>query len=501
MKKAVLLLTFFTFLTFFNFAKGQIDHPNFIDDYTEFWITCDFSAHKLKETYAHCGYRSSFTCNPGASFDSPGSVKASAADWAICEVKKEGTETTQLPNDTFYLYVTRSSGWAGGCSFNVYFNGSNVNGGDSTRITHIYEYAGKWVLPMFHWNCHTGDYGDWVSNSKIVLLDTYGMPFFYKGIKNYSIVKRQDFETFSKAGLTFSSSCNWDFPLESDGTWVYLNSYTNESGCINSITMSPGKTLNKWSFGLQFISLTDKDTYEIIAYETDGDFYMYKIFDNQNKIQLIRYNHTLDVFEILVTYTVGVNFNSNKWNAISISYDGDKLRLFWVVSNTFKKIESDVDIELVNSFAFIHWNDTGISKISINDIGINELYVTPPAVCGNGICESGETTINCPQDCPGYCGDGICNSYYENSTTCPEDCGTLTYCGNGICEPEYNETYWNCPQDCPPPTQVSNCFDIYSPGEYKLTSVLTPNETTSYCIRIFTAVSYTHLTLPTTERV
>lgn len=51
-------------------------------------------------------------------------------------------------------------------------------------------------------------------------------------------------------------------------------------------------------------------------------------------------------------------------------------------------------------------------------------------VCGNGICEEGENSYNCPEDCPGpYCGDGVCDPE-ESAATCPEDC----YCGNGTLE-------------------------------------------------------------------
>jgi hypothetical protein len=95
------------------------------------------------------------------------------------------------------------------------------------------------------------------------------------------------------------------------------------------------------------------------------------------------------------------------------------------------------------------------------------------SVCGNGVCESGESSDSCCKDCAcqtGYtcidnkcqnvCGDGICASG-ETSATCCQDCGCpseqkcvnnkcQTYCGNGICET--NENCESCPQDCKCPS-------------------------------------------------
>ena len=67
--------------------------------------------------------------------------------------------------------------------------------------------------------------------------------------------------------------------------------------------------------------------------------------------------------------------------------------------------------------------------------------------CGNGTCESGETTANCPADCKtaSKCGNGVCDSG-ETTTNCPADCKTAAKCGNGTCES--GETASSCPADC-----------------------------------------------------
>ncbi len=66
-----------------------------------------------------------------------------------------------------------------------------------------------------------------------------------------------------------------------------------------------------------------------------------------------------------------------------------------------------------------------------------------PAACGNGICEAGESSISCPNDCGSLCGDGACNGS-ETSSSCPGDCGAN--CGDGTCNGE--ESSATCPADC-----------------------------------------------------
>lgn len=86
--------------------------------------------------------------------------------------------------------------------------------------------------------------------------------------------------------------------------------------------------------------------------------------------------------------------------------------------------------------------DTSNNSVTLN------LQVINPSLCGNTTCDtdSGETCTSCPNDC-GVCG----NSQSGQGTTPaapPESSGTAA-CGNGTCET--GEDTANCPGDCPPP--------------------------------------------------
>ena len=64
-------------------------------------------------------------------------------------------------------------------------------------------------------------------------------------------------------------------------------------------------------------------------------------------------------------------------------------------------------------------------------------------VCGDGLCNGGETAGTCSADCPDVCGDGWCTGS-EGTADCPGDCGT--FCGDGVCNG--GETPGNCSADC-----------------------------------------------------
>jgi len=60
--------------------------------------------------------------------------------------------------------------------------------------------------------------------------------------------------------------------------------------------------------------------------------------------------------------------------------------------------------------------------IVLNDITGTKEFNIFKEFCGDGFCESYETSDNCNTDCPTLCGDGFCNGG-ETCQTCSSDCG------------------------------------------------------------------------------
>ena len=86
--------------------------------------------------------------------------------------------------------------------------------------------------------------------------------------------------------------------------------------------------------------------------------------------------------------------------------------------------------------------NTSTHTISTVQTNTSVYYAFEAEICGNGICGSGESCYNCPEDC-GKCGGGTTGT----SGTAGGTTGGITpVCGNDICEAGENEV--NCPEDC-----------------------------------------------------
>jgi len=106
-------------------------------------------------------------------------------------------------------------------------------------------------------------------------------------------------------------------------------------------------------------------------------------------------------------------------------------------------------------------NGTKVPVMVLLNISLKE------EVCGDGICAIGENYGNCPQDCPsggrdGYCDgvqDGICDPdcvFFKTPEKDPDCVKERSICGNRICET--GETQENCCKDCGCPSGY-NCIE------------------------------------------
>jgi|GEM_PF-1335884 len=68
-------------------------------------------------------------------------------------------------------------------------------------------------------------------------------------------------------------------------------------------------------------------------------------------------------------------------------------------------------------------------------------------VCGDGTCEGNEDSITCSFDCLATCNDGLCNPP-ESRSNCPRDCGS---CGDGLCQDGFESASLN------PPANLESC--------------------------------------------
>ena len=126
----------------------------------------------------------------------------------------------------------------------------------------------------------------------------------------------------------------------------------------------------------------------------------------------------------------------------------------------------------------------GICEIGETQTCPEDCFVS---ICGNGVCEAGETPLNCPEDCKetpecikeGGTGtssvDKCCAGLTEvgNCTGDGQTCGCgpgfiCTYCGDGTCG--LGENACNCLEDCPLPEmhlecKVLKCVEVVGAGE------------------------------------
>ena len=143
-------------------------------------------------------------------------------------------------------------------------------------------------------------------------------------------------------------------------------------------------------------------------------------------------------------------------------------------------VRTDYCVDSTTVKEFFCWSD----QLVYNEPGSETGYVCENGklvevpYCGNGNCDPGEDTSNCPFDCGvGSCTSdcdcdsaSTCKDGYEKTSTSCQDTFTIGYCccpvttdtcdtpGHEACEPEYGENSDNCPDDCGVGSCTGDCY-------------------------------------------
>jgi hypothetical protein len=116
-------------------------------------------------------------------------------------------------------------------------------------------------------------------------------------------------------------------------------------------------------------------------------------------------------------------------------------------------------------------------RVDLNDMGCSNVADTDERNCGDGVCSANEDYNTCGADCPRpiVCGNGLCE--VGESETCASDCGPV--CGNGICEP--NETSASCAFDCDTCSDTDGGYQPYLQGTVSGVNSGWPFSGTDFC--------------------
>ncbi|MCS7134914.1 MAG: DUF853 family protein [Candidatus Aenigmarchaeota archaeon] len=90
--------------------------------------------------------------------------------------------------------------------------------------------------------------------------------------------------------------------------------------------------------------------------------------------------------------------------------------------------------------------DAENQKVYTIQTNASAYYAFEAEICGNKICGTGESCLNCVADC-GECGSGLTNNQLSSAGGGGGGGERYrSYCGNGICDEDENP--FSCPQDC-----------------------------------------------------
>ena len=99
---------------------------------------------------------------------------------------------------------------------------------------------------------------------------------------------------------------------------------------------------------------------------------------------------------------------------------------------TPEPVSQGADVLVAMDTAAANTDALGDSPIDSDSADAEAVGPCGSAMCGNGVCNCGETGTTCPADCSGTCGNGVCAGE-ETVDSCPADCAFLAAHTAGPC--------------------------------------------------------------------
>ncbi len=155
----------------------------------------------------------------------------------------------------------------------------------------------------------------------------------------------------------------------------------------------------------------DIDRFEISGLEGDTAIVTYVLSTKIGEVKEVP-----ETYEFTKSFTAILTTADDRWKVFQVM----PTELFDLQMNLYDLITPILDAEPAAPEPSIGQKIWGFIK------RMPELFIPPPDTCGNRVCDNGESTKNCAEDCTmlsfqAECGNGIC-SEGEDYASCPYDC-------------------------------------------------------------------------------
>ncbi|MEM0473257.1 MAG: DUF87 domain-containing protein [Candidatus Aenigmatarchaeota archaeon] len=289
----------------------------------------------------------------------------------------------------------------------------------------------------------------WYYNfSNIQLLGDYDIYVYANDTSNYTSSNHTWFEVYETIQLYADTNYPLRYTMYRPGTRFIIHNYTNPAGQHNL-------TLHQRNY--DFVAQIQDDaaqTHEIIFNDLNSTLTSKQQFGsvtnitnplNISTIPLIILNPPVPWRHEIAGVYISSSF---AYSNLTVSFDYSKkiseidyapALVIYKCSNWTGQCNSEW--QQLNTTI----NTTSYKAYTVQN-STSAYYLFEAEICGNGICGTGESCVNCVSDC-GECSAGGSTGQAAGAPSSGSGgSGYREVCGNGICD--QNENAFNCPQDC-----------------------------------------------------